>query len=130
MWSLQNSPLYEWREASFTYQDFDAHRIIFEGIRGTAVSDIAIDDISFSKASECGFFPDVAKPNGTVTNTVSTTRTTTKSFTTYTWLQQSDYDCNFENDFCSWSNDNTANFNWTRGKGPTPNFFTGNSRKR
>ena len=35
--------------------------------------------------------------------------------------------CNFEIDFCGWSNDLTADFNWSRNQGVTPTFNTGPS---
>ncbi len=123
IWSLKNSILSDWREASFTYQDYEPHRIIFEGIRGASVSDISIDDITILRGSECGFFPEIAKPSGVITDKLTTT--TSKPLSTYTWLSQSEYDCNFEEDFCNWSNDKTAEFNWTRSQGPTISPNTG-----
>ena len=114
----------EWREGSFLYQDFEPHRMIFEGIRGLGVSDIAIDDIHILQGSECGFFPEIAKPE-VMSTTVTTTTSTPLS--TYTWLSQSNYDCNFEEDFCTWTNDPIANFPWKRARGPTISPNTGNN---
>ena len=38
------------------------------------------------------------------------------------------YDCNFEKDFCGWSLDKTADFNFTRTQGPTGSSSTGPTR--
>ena len=35
------------------------------------------------------------------------------------------YDCNFENGFCSWTQDGTDQFNWERLQGPTDSGNTG-----
>ena len=122
MWGLQNSVLGEWREASFLYQDFEPHHMIFEGIRGLGVSDIAIDDIHIIQGSECAFFPEIARP---IEITTSSSTTPSTPMSTYTWLSLSGYDCNFEVDFCTWTNDITANFNWKRSQGPTISPNTG-----
>ncbi|XP_070196894.1 uncharacterized protein [Littorina saxatilis] len=37
----------------------------------------------------------------------------------------SPYDCDFEQDFCGWTNANTDRFDWTRLSGPTPSAGTG-----
>ena len=122
MWGLQNSVSNDWREASFLYQDYEPHQIVFEGIRGLGVSDIAIDDIHIIQGSECGFFPEIAKP--TVTTSLTTTTPTTP-LSTYTWVSQSNNDCNFELDFCAWANDASAKFEWKRAQGPTISPNTG-----
>ena len=120
MWGIRNSVLSDWREASFLYQDFEPHQIVFEGVRGLGVSDIAIDDIHIIQGSECAFFPEIAKP---IISTVTTTVTTPMN--TYTWVSQSTNDCNFETDFCNWINDASANFDWKRAQGPTISPNTG-----
>ena len=43
----------------------------------------------------------------------------------YIWEQQSPYDCNFDHDFCSWSNDNTTKLKWLRSTGLDPEADTG-----
>ena len=40
-------------------------------------------------------------------------------------VSQSQWDCNFEQNLCSWTQDSTDNFNWTRGQGPTGSVMTG-----
>ena len=40
-------------------------------------------------------------------------------------VSQSTYDCNFEKNLCTWTQDNTDNFNWTRSQGPTGTMLTG-----
>ena len=85
-----------------------SNREIFERIRGLGVSDIAIDDIHIIQGSECAFIPEIARPIEIITSSSTTPSTPMR---TYTWLSQSGYDCNFEVDFCTWTNDITANFN-------------------
>ncbi|CAF0741650.1 unnamed protein product, partial [Brachionus calyciflorus] len=116
LWSLTNSQGTEWREGRFSYFISNRHRIVFEGIRGAGRGDIALDDITFTSASSCNLFPNYASPNVTVTTVATTTRQST-TLSTYNWNPVSEYDCNFENDYCLWKNDPTANFNWIRAWG-------------
>lgn len=113
IWSLSYSQGSMWREAYFSYRTNDKHRIIFEGIKGAGRGDIALDDITFTQASVCSLYPDYALPNATLT-TVSTTTRLTTTISTYIWNPQSEYDCNFEQDYCLWTNDSTADFEWVR----------------
>jgi hypothetical protein len=121
LWTLSRGQGFSWKEAKFSYLDNTKHSIIFEGIKGSNVGDIALDDIAFS-TSNCTISPIFADPTYTTTTTTTTPRTTTPTTpttptTTYTWNAQSQYDCNFENDFCLWTFDTTSDFAWKRTSG-------------
>ena len=53
------------------------------------------------------------------------TSVTSPTTTVYTWLSQSYYDCNFDDDFCTWKNESGTNFFWQRAKQIDPNLETG-----
>ena len=38
---------------------------------------------------------------------------------------ESSYDCSFEQGLCTWTQDMTDDFNWTRSQGPTGTMMTG-----
>lgn len=40
-------------------------------------------------------------------------------------VSQSQFDCDFETNLCSWQQDMTDVFNWTRAQGPTGSVNTG-----
>ena len=87
------------------------------------MGDIALDDLKFYPSTNCSFLPSKADPS-LVTSTPSTT--TSKSSTTlstYSWYSQDPVDCNFEQGFCLWQNDTTANIFWKRANGLTNTFF-------
>ena len=113
IWKLEFSQAREWREGRISYNINDRHKIIFEGIKGPGRGDIAIDDITFSSATRCNLSPPEAAPDTVVTDVSTTTRLIT-TLSTYNWNSVSEYDCNFENDYCLWTNDSTANFAWVR----------------
>lgn len=114
LWTLSFSQGREWKEGRITYNSQDKHKIIFEGIKGTGRGDIALDDITFFESSNCNILPSFALPNVTVTSPSTPTTPRTTSTTTYAWIAQSPYDCNFETDYCLWENDTTADFEWVR----------------
>lgn len=113
IWSLTYNQGSAWKEGTFSYRTTDKHKIIFEGLKGLGRGDIALDDISFIQSSVCSLNPSFAKPNTTLTTLPTTTRLTTTT-SSYIWNPQSEYDCNFEQDFCLWTNDSTADFDWVR----------------
>lgn len=124
IWSLSYSQGKDWREGRFNYTIGNKHQVIFEGIRGAGRGDIALDDLTIS-FSNCLFNPSEAFVNITAPTTAPMLTTTRRlSNTTYSWLGQSDYDCNFENGFCNWKNDLKADFNWTRADGSVYNIFS------
>jgi len=112
-WTLQYNQGKMWKEGRFSYATDQSHQIIFEGVKGAGWGDIALDDIVFIPSSACDLTPAQANPNQITTSTTSTsTRTTTT-----TWQPQSIHDCSFENDFCEWENDLSADFPWKRNRG-------------
>jgi hypothetical protein len=121
LWTLSRGQGSSWKEAKFSYLDNTKHSIVFEGIKGSNVGDIALDDIAFF-SSNCTISPINADPTFTTTTVTTTTRSTTPTTpstptTTYTWNAQSQYDCNFDKDFCSWTFDSTSDFAWKRNSG-------------
>ena len=125
LWSLSYGQAAQWLEGRLAYLETSSHSIIFEGIKGTDLGDIAIDDINFFPFSNC------SSTDVTVQTVFSTTSTSTPSritspfsTTSYTWSPQSEYDCNFESGICNWQNDLTGDFTWTLGK-PYNNYFSG-----
>ena len=120
LWSVKYGQGVNWLEGIFSYIDTQKHSIIFEGIKGLNLGDIALDDIQFFPNSFCNLTTVVEQP----TTSPSTLTTAQKSTTTYSWSSQSQYDCNFENGICSWQNDPTANFFWKLTKGSN-NYYSG-----
>ena len=124
LWSLKYGQAAQWMEGRLAYVETSSHSVIFEGIRGTDLGDIAIDDISFFPFSNCSS-TDVSVQTAAPTLTSTPSRVTSPFTTTsYTWVPQSQYDCDFENGICSWQNDPTGDFTWTLGK-PYYNYFSG-----
>lgn len=92
-------------------------QIVFEGIRGNGYrGDIAIDDITYTVGA-CVTLPH---------NAVPTLPPTTPAITTTpTVPPPGSYDCDFEKDFCTWTQDSSDSFNWTRHHGKTSSTDTG-----
>jgi hypothetical protein len=121
LWTVQYSTERDWVEGRFSYKYEQQHRIIFEGIQGEEMRDIAIDDISFSESSHCSYYPVIADPSLPTTLRPTTTRQTTTPSSS--WISQSPIDCNFETDFCGWQNATGSDGIWQRGNGKTTSFF-------
>ena len=92
-------------------------QVVFEGIRGKNYrGDIAIDDIAFTVGA-CAVLPQ---------NAVPTLPPTTATFTVpLTVRPKGKFNCDFEIDFCSWTQDSSDKFNWTRHHGRTSSTDTG-----
>lgn len=96
-------------------------QITFEGVRGQSYSgDIAIDDVEFVVGT-CPIVPVRAKPTNPWTTPSSAPTVTTVGPT----AAPSKWDCNFETNFCTWIQDTSDRFNWTRAKGSTTSYNTG-----
>lgn len=128
LWSLKNSQGNYWNEGRLSYTENAAHTIILEGIRGTSLGDIALDDIEILPSVTCNVYPINANPGGTTTQaTTLFTRTLplTTSTSTYMWNSQSEFDCNFEVDFCSWTNDTSGDYEWVRVQASSSGYSSG-----
>ncbi|XP_055957692.1 MAM and LDL-receptor class A domain-containing protein 1-like [Patella vulgata] len=92
----------------------------FEGIRGSnSYGDIAIDDVSIT-SSTCAVKPSAANPAFTSPTPPAGLSTTPAPF-----VKQSDFDCDFEKDTCTWTQAKDDIFDWNRAQGPTGTSFTG-----
>lgn len=85
--------------------------VIFEGVHGgDFTGDIAIDDLTVYP-NRCDIFKNITTQNPLLTTTVS-----------YPALA---INCDFENGYCSWTNDTDADFAWLINKGITMSDETG-----
>ncbi|KAI8780792.1 MAM and LDL-receptor class A domain-containing protein 2, partial [Biomphalaria glabrata] len=114
LWTLSGPQGTQWKSATVYINSSVPYQIIIEGTVGYDYDgDIAIDDISFT-SDVCAVNPSSAVPiYSAVTTTVSTVTTQQQSTSIPT-----PYDCNFEVDYCGWTQDVSDNFNWTRAQGP------------
>lgn len=109
MWTQNGNKGKEWLNGRLTIHSAQAFRIIFETVRGTTFeSSIAIDDIDFNDKS-CDIYPQDANPINVVTIPMQ--------LTTRSARPPSQYDCNFEVNFCMWTAAKENTFNWTRVQG-------------
>lgn len=93
------------------------YQVVFEGIRGKGYQgDIAIDDIAFTVGA-CVVLPHNAVHIIPTTAAPSTAPPTTPP--------KGKFNCDFEIDFCSWTQDSSDKFNWTRHRGRTSSTDTG-----
>lgn len=93
------------------------YQVVFEGIRGKGYQgDIAIDDIAFTVGA-CVVLPHNAVHIISTTTALSTAPPTTPP--------KGKFNCDFEIDFCSWTQDSSDKFNWTRHRGKTSSTDTG-----
>ncbi|XP_013393211.1 MAM and LDL-receptor class A domain-containing protein 1 [Lingula anatina] len=122
IWTMNSNNGDKWISAQAPFTSSQVHSIVFEGIRGTGFQgDIAIDDVGFSD-SNCGLVPAAATPPPQTTIT-----TTTPSKVSTTTPVPGAFTCNFEKDFCGWTQDTKDQFDWTRQNGPTSSTNTGPS---
>ena len=91
--------------------------MVFEGLRGNGFTgDIAIDDVSYTVGS-CVIKPTTAVPRPPTTSRPATTRQPTP--------RPTGYNCDFQTNFCTWTKDASAPFNWTRHRSSTASLDTG-----
>ncbi|XP_069133150.1 MAM and LDL-receptor class A domain-containing protein 1-like [Argopecten irradians] len=102
-------------------------KLAIVGTRGNGVQgDIALDDFSV-RNSRCTISPSSAQPSTAVTTKPPTT-VTTKSTTpggTPSPSSTNSVTCNFDTNFCGWTNPKTDDFDWTRQNQPTNSARTG-----
>ncbi len=109
LWTQNGNKGNQWNNGQVTIKSGKAFRLMIEAIRGSDyTSDVAIDDIDFIEKS-CENYPIDSDPLNLITIPVITT---TKSL-----RPQTDQYCNFENDYCYWSQSIGNKFNWTRAQG-------------
>jgi hypothetical protein len=127
MWSLNKGSENAWKQGAFSYLKANTlHRIVFEGVRGDGIADIALDDVLTTSGSDCAIEPSDAKPSISTTQMSSTT--VTPSTTPSVPLNPND--CDFERDLCSWENDFTSTFNWTRTKASDQVYTESNTNSK
>ena len=104
-WTLSGNQQNVWRFAQFPLPlQFNTNfHVVFEAIRGSGYKgDIAIDDIQFSTGS-CSILPIYANPSPTTTpGTIATT-----VFTRPPTIPPGTYNCDFEKDFCQYTQVNS-----------------------
>ena len=101
----------------------DTSAYIFQifGISGGSVGSIALDDIIFQDSKYCSIFPPYAIAGPGLPLPSSFITTTKKPAIN----QTSDFDCDFEVNFCNWKNDKTKKLEWLRNQGETGSDETG-----
>ncbi|RDD40325.1 MAM and LDL-receptor class A domain-containing protein 2 [Trichoplax sp. H2] len=109
LWLRNSSAGDVWHNAHVAFSSSQSYQILIVATRGqSSLSDVAIDDISFTTTCNASF-----------------TRPTPKPTQASTALPSTSYDCTFENGFCTWTQDLTDSLNWTRHQGPTSSSDTG-----
>jgi hypothetical protein len=113
-WNLGGNNLgNQWNYGSFGYYLNDPYVVVIRATRGGSPGAVALDDIIFKESQYCSISPSEAIA-GTGLPLPTAIPTTTKSGTTSI---PSVYDCSFEVNFCTWTNDYSRPLNWTRNKG-------------
>ncbi|GAA6112174.1 MAM and LDL-receptor class A domain-containing protein 1 isoform X1, partial [Tachysurus ichikawai] len=126
VWRKRENQGNVWHQAQVDITPHSTFRILFEGRRGdNARSDVALDDILIYRGqcedliSHQTVSPAPDKPTVIPTVTSPTTKSAGSPVCTF--------DCNFDNDLCTWSQLATDVFDWTRHNGPTSTALTGPS---
>ncbi|XP_053507428.1 MAM and LDL-receptor class A domain-containing protein 1 isoform X2 [Ictalurus furcatus] len=126
IWRKRENQGNGWHQALVDITPHDKFRILFEGRRGdNARSDVALDDISIHRGPCADLINHhiVSPAPGKVTLIPTVTSPTTKSV----FSPVCTFDCNFDNNLCTWSQLATDVFDWTRHSGPTSTAMTGPS---
>ncbi|KAK7473655.1 hypothetical protein BaRGS_00035133, partial [Batillaria attramentaria] len=120
LWSQKDNKGDRWLQGQMPIPPQSKEYLVrVEGIRGsTYYGDIGLDDFSFT-TTRCVYKP----ANATVTTQVTVPPSSSPTPTPF--VSNSPYDCAFETNFCSWTQDKTDVFDWTRGQGPTGTVATG-----
>ncbi|MCI4390787.1 hypothetical protein PGIGA_G00126870 [Pangasianodon gigas] len=126
IWRKRENQGNAWHQALVDIRPHDKFRILFEGRRGASVtSDVALDDVSIHRGPCADLInhqtisPAPGKPTLIPTVTSPTTKSSVSPVCTF--------DCNFDNNLCTWSQLATDVFDWTRHSGPTSTAMTGPS---
>ncbi|XP_071828929.1 MAM and LDL-receptor class A domain-containing protein 2-like isoform X3 [Apostichopus japonicus] len=114
-WSAYGSQGDRWHLAQLEFDVSSTTQVVFEGVRGSSdTGDIALDDVWITSGS-CTFVPPP-----------SYYRTTTALSTTLFTVEETFY-CDFEADFCHFTQANDDDINWKRNSGSTTSSGTGPS---
>ncbi|XP_070567019.1 MAM and LDL-receptor class A domain-containing protein 2-like [Ptychodera flava] len=107
LWSKSGNQGDVWRQGQVSVYSSVEYQVVFEGVRGSSnTGDIAIDDVNYQN-SIC---------SGVTTLSPTTTATTALAVI---------YDCDFEVDYCTWTQDPNNDLDWLRNKGDTPSDDSG-----
>ena len=124
LWSLSGQQGTNWLLGKVSLSKIPSKNfwIVFEGVRGKGYKgDIAIDDVLLTNG-DCAISPSKADPN----KPTATTPVLTTKFTLPPTLHPSRYNCDFEQGFCSYTQELITDvFNWTRHQGGTYSGGTG-----
>ena len=83
IWTVTYSQGSTWQEGKFPVNRTQSYQIVFEGIKGSGVGNIGLDDLQLFPSSYCSVLPTKADAlSTTTTRTTSTTTTTTTTSTT------------------------------------------------
>ncbi|ESO97870.1 hypothetical protein LOTGIDRAFT_152977 [Lottia gigantea] len=125
LWQLSGNKNSKWLSGQLSIKSRTEYRILIEGVVGNGIfGDIALDDITF-KFGPCGISPRSAMPpDATTTAETTTASTPVPNFTSLPGTVS----CNFENNWCGWTQAKDDNFDWGRQKGPTSSRGTGASK--
>nr|XP_015216579.1 PREDICTED: zonadhesin-like [Lepisosteus oculatus] len=150
LWSRKDNQGDIWHRADLEIKDMGTLQFIFEGIRGTDTeTDIAVDDISI-KFGPCAdssriemkmmstVIPKASTSAGKPTNKATAIVKLVKAMPTTSSVMHTNevpgyvpsvclLDCNFEKDFCGWSQPLTGSLHWTRHLETTSSTFSGPS---
>ncbi|KAK7098916.1 hypothetical protein V1264_003131 [Littorina saxatilis] len=121
LWSQHDSKGDNWLQGQMPLPpQSKEYQIRFEGVKGSsAYGDMALDDISFTSSSSCIYKPTTANVTQMVTPSPVPTPTPTA------FVSNSPFDCAFEKNLCTWAQDRSDVFDWTRSQGPTGTTATG-----
>lgn len=110
-WTKKGNKGNLWLTDSFSIKETAEFVVMFEGTHGgDYTGDIAIDDITIYPA-RCDIYKNVTTQNPLLTTTVR-----------YPTLP---LNCDFENGYCTWTNDTEAEFSWQINRGSTLSDETG-----
>ncbi|XP_030219477.1 zonadhesin isoform X1 [Gadus morhua] len=119
VWSMVNDQGSEWHQAFVDIKEKGTFQIIIEAIRGsTALSDVAIDDISIQFGSCSNGSPAMLSGSSLVPQTRREPLLSRPVCS---------LDCSFNGNLCGWSQAMTDAFDWTMERGSTPTLMTGPS---
>ncbi|KAK3513846.1 hypothetical protein QTP70_028832 [Hemibagrus guttatus] len=124
VWRKRENQGNTWHQALVDITPHGTFRILFEGRRGdNARSDVALDDV-FIHTGPCADLINnqtISPAPGKPTLIPTVTSPTTKS----AFSPVCAFDCNFDNNLCTWRQLATDVFDWTRHSGPTSTALTG-----